>query len=49
MQQAVQNKQAVRDYLQTRVQQKSPPPSIAEVRRQLGWGFTASSKDLPQR
>jgi hypothetical protein len=50
MQQAVQpNKQAVRDYMQERARQKAPPPSIEEVRRMLGFGFTASSKDLPQR
>lgn len=48
---AVQNppKQAVRDYLQERAAQKTPPPSIEEVRRQLGWGLMAGNTDLPQR
>jgi hypothetical protein len=49
MQQAVPTKHQVRDYMQSRVTQKTPPPPIEEVRRQLGWGLVASGKADPQR
>jgi hypothetical protein len=32
-------KEQVRQYLETRRTQASPPPSITEIRRQLGWTF----------
>jgi hypothetical protein len=38
-------KEQVRHYLTSRRSQKSPPPSIVEIRRQLGWGFTAVPVD----
>lgn len=33
------NKQQIRDYMAQRQQQRTPPPSIDEIRRQLGWGL----------
>jgi hypothetical protein len=38
-------KEQVRHYLESRRTQNSPPPSIVEIRRQLGWGFTAAPAD----
>ena len=35
-------KEQVRQYLETRRTQASPPPSITEIRRQLGWTFMAT-------
>jgi hypothetical protein len=34
-------KQVVREYLEQRAREKSPPPTPEEIRRQLGWGLTA--------
>ncbi|WP_177307816.1 hypothetical protein [Pseudoduganella namucuonensis] len=33
------SKEQIRSYLATRRAQRSPPPSIGEIRRQLGWGL----------
>ena len=38
-------KEQVRHYLETRRTQASPPPSITEIRRQLGWGLSAAVAD----
>jgi hypothetical protein len=38
-------KEQVRHYLETRRTQASPPPSITEIRRQLGWTFMTTSAD----
>ena len=38
-------KEQVRHYLESRRTEKSPPPSIVEIRRQLGWGLTAVAAD----
>ncbi len=32
-------KEQVRLYLESRQTQQCPPPSIVEIRRQLGWGL----------
>ncbi|MES2128134.1 MAG: hypothetical protein V4463_12760 [Pseudomonadota bacterium] len=32
-------KQLVRAYLERRARDQKPPPSLDEVRRQLGWGL----------
>jgi|APAra7269096714_1048519.scaffolds.fasta_scaffold00121_9 hypothetical protein len=32
-------KEQVRHYMATRQTQQCPPPSIPEIRRQLGWGL----------
>lgn len=42
-------KQAVRDYLQQRQAQRTAPPSIEEIRRQLGWNFQAGAKQTQGR
>jgi len=38
-------KEQVRQYLETRRTQASPPPSITEIRRQLGWTFMTTFAD----
>lgn len=30
-------KQRVREYLESRTHEEEPPPSLEEIRRQLGW------------
>ncbi|WP_167758550.1 hypothetical protein [Zemynaea arenosa] len=32
-------KQVVREYLERRTRDNTPPPSPEEIRRQLGWGL----------
>jgi hypothetical protein len=32
-------KQEVREYMERRVEAHKPPPSMEEIRRQLGWGL----------
>ncbi len=39
MQQTKPTKEQVRSYTGQRAQSKVPPPSIEEIRRQLGWHF----------
>ena len=39
MQQTKPSKEQVRAYTQQRAKSSSPPPSIEEIRRQLGWGL----------
>lgn len=34
-------KEQIRQYLAARLTQQSPPPSMTEIRRQLGWGLMA--------
>ncbi|CAN7253523.1 hypothetical protein LJR289_001030 [Pseudoduganella sp. LjRoot289] len=38
-QQTQPTKEQVRLYLESRQSQQCPPPSIVEIRRQLGWGL----------
>ncbi len=33
------SKYLIREYLERRSQEKTPPPSPEEIRRQLGWGL----------
>ncbi|GAB2877774.1 hypothetical protein GCM10027277_53930 [Pseudoduganella ginsengisoli] len=39
-QQTQPTKEQVRLYMEARQNQQCPPPSIPEIRRQLGWGLT---------
>ncbi|MBY0242998.1 MAG: hypothetical protein K2X55_27180 [Burkholderiaceae bacterium] len=39
-QQTQPTKEQVRLYMEARKAQQCPPPSIPEIRRQLGWGLT---------
>lgn len=34
------SKSQIRDYLARRVSEHTPPPSLVDIRRQLGWEFT---------
>lgn len=38
------SKEAVRDFMASRQKQQTPPPSIEEIRRQLGWGLNPANK-----
>jgi hypothetical protein len=38
-------KHLVREYLERRAKEASPPPSPEEIRRQLGWGMLMSVSD----
>lgn len=42
-------KQAVRDYMQQRQTQRTPPQSIEEIRRQLGWNLIPGAKQTQDR
>ncbi|WP_395407564.1 hypothetical protein ACHMW6_13275 [Pseudoduganella sp. UC29_106] len=43
-------KEQIRQYLLTRLSQDCPPPSMTDIRRQLGWGLTAAaSRDDARR
>lgn len=42
-QQTQPTKEQVRLYMEARKTQQCPPPSIPEIRRQLGWGLTQLS------
>lgn len=44
MQQPKPQKEQVRAFLQSRQQAKTAPPSIEEIRRQLGWFLKADSR-----
>jgi hypothetical protein len=39
-QQTQPTKEQIRLYMEARKTQQCPPPSIPEIRRQLGWGLT---------
>lgn len=38
-------KHLVREYLERRAREVSPPPSPEEIRRQLGWGMSLQADD----
>lgn len=43
-------KEQIRQYLEARLSQDCPPPSMTDIRRQLGWGLTAATdRDTGQR
>jgi hypothetical protein len=42
-QQTQPTKEQIRLYMEARQTQQCPPPSIGEIRRQLGWGLTQMS------
>jgi hypothetical protein len=41
--------QQVRDWLQERQAQRTPPPSLEEIRRQLGWELVQAARELGVR
>ncbi|SFU56952.1 hypothetical protein [Pseudoduganella namucuonensis] len=42
-------KEQIRLYMQSRKSQHCPPPSIPEIRRQLGWGLVAQAPQGGER
>ncbi|WP_195763959.1 hypothetical protein [Pseudoduganella rivuli] len=48
-QQTQPTKEQVRLYMEARQNQQCPPPSIPEIRRQLGWGMTQMQGDDGRR
>jgi len=36
-------KEQIRQYLESRLSQDCPPPSMTDIRRQLGWGLTPAA------
>lgn len=41
------SKYVIRMYLERRLQETKPPPSLEEIRRQLGWGLLMSDTPDP--
>jgi hypothetical protein len=41
-------KQLVRDYMDRRTHDESPPPSLEEIRRQLGWYLKPNTAPVPE-
>lgn len=39
------SKEQIRQYMEARQAQQCPPPSMPEIRRQLGWGLIASIEE----
>jgi hypothetical protein len=39
------SKEQIRQYMEARQAQQCPPPSMPEIRRQLGWGLIASNEE----
>lgn len=39
------SKEQIRRYMASRQEQQCPPPSIMEIRRQLGWGLLHHADD----
>lgn len=37
-------KEQIRNYMEARKKQGCPPPSIGEIRRQLGWGLVQADE-----
>jgi hypothetical protein len=42
------NKQAVRDYMDSRTHEEDPPPTLEEIRRQLGWHLVQGGWPMPE-
>lgn len=38
------SKEQIRQYMEARQAQQCPPPSMPEIRRQLGWGLVAANE-----
>jgi len=38
------SKEQIRQYMEARQAQQCPPPSMPEIRRQLGWGLVAANQ-----
>ncbi len=38
------SKEQIRQYMERRQAQQCPPPSMPEIRRQLGWGLVAANE-----
>jgi hypothetical protein len=43
------SKEQIRQYMEARQAQQCPPPSMPEIRRQLGWGLIAANEDREER
>jgi hypothetical protein len=41
--------QQVREYLARRIKEHTPPPSLEEIRRQLGWTLIEAERQRAQR
>lgn len=41
--------QQVRNWMHQRQADRSPPPSLEEVRRQLGWGLVEAQRGMTNR
>jgi hypothetical protein len=41
------SKEQIRQYMESRQAQQCPPPSMPEIRRQLGWGLIAANEMAP--
>jgi hypothetical protein len=39
------SKEQIRQYMEARQAQQCPPPSMPEIRRQLGWGLIAANEE----
>jgi hypothetical protein len=42
------SKQLVRDYMDSRTRDESPPPTPEEIRRELGWYLIPSNGMVPE-
>jgi hypothetical protein len=42
-------KESVRNWLQQRVTEHAPLPSLEEIRRQLGWSLVAGERDAQMK
>lgn len=42
-------KEQVREYMERRIESPKPPPSIKEIRRQLGWELAEMARNQPYR
>jgi hypothetical protein len=38
------SRQQVREYLERRIQDRTPPPPLEEIRRQLGWKLIEAAR-----
>jgi hypothetical protein len=45
----VPTKQQVRQYLEQRIESRTPPPSMEEIRRNLGWGLIEMARQSTAR
>lgn len=43
------SKEQVREYMERRIESFTPPPSLKDIRRQLGWELAEQAKVQPYR